>query len=281
MINIYNFDYLYHFNSLNLYGFIIVSLIFLSIGSFAASLIHRLSSNNSFKGINIFFSRSQCPKCSTKISLINLIPIFGFILQKTRCKKCNSPISYFYPVTELIFLIIGLTLVFLYGNSIYFYVLFLIFFLFYSLFILDWKLFYLPLFLNFALIFIGFTSNFIFQVFNDYSDLYKLSSQLFPFYGFIIGYFTLWIVNLIFKIFFKKDGIGGGDFLLFAGIGSIFGPFALPFIMMVSSILGCLIYLIFHNKFHNEIPLGSCLILGTICYFILKSFELFTDYLVI
>ena len=97
----------------------------------------------------------------------------------------------------------------------------------------------------------------------------------------MIGYSFLWFVNFIFKIIYRRDGIGGGDFILFGGIGSIFGQISLGLILFLGAFIGCIFFLIFNNKFKNEIPLGSSLILGSVFYFFIKKYELLSNFLVI
>ena len=281
MINSYNFNHLNVYESLTSIEFLLFSLIFLCIGSFISSVIYRLSPNTS-KEINIFFSRSFCPNCKKQIKLIYLIPLFGFILQKGKCKSCNNSISFSYPITELIFLFAGIYLLFLYGVNIILFFLFSIFSLFYILFLLDFKFYLLPFSINILLIFLGFLSNYLLEIF-IISDLYpsNMSSLVFSSLGFVIGYSSLWIINFIFKVINKKDGIGGGDFILYGALGSIFGPISLPIILFLGSMFGCFLYLSFKEKFKKEIPLGSCLILGSVFYFIFINFELFNILLVI
>ena len=81
----------------------------------------------------------------------------------------------------------------------------------------------------------------------------------------------------------KKDGIGGGDFILFGGIGAVLGPIALPLVMLIGSLFSILIYVIFitRNATSNEIPLGAGLICGFFIYVILKFYELNVFYIVI
>ena len=95
------------------------------------------------------------------------------------------------------------------------------------------------------------------------------------------GYLSLWIVNFFFKIMHKKDGIGGGDFILFGGIGTIVGPLALAPILFIGSLSAILIILTQPKKFKREIPLGSGLILGLFIFISLIYFELFENILVI
>jgi leader peptidase (prepilin peptidase)/N-methyltransferase len=129
---------------------------------------------------------------------------------------------------------------------------------------------------------VGLSSNYFFNIFVDESAyLLSIPKDLFGFYGLLLGYFSLWLINFIFKIFSKKDGIGGGDFILFGAIGSIFGPISLPIILFIGSLFGCLMYIFLNNASKKEIPLGSCLILGSFAYFVIKKFELFNHLLVL
>jgi len=281
LINSYNFNHLNVYESLTSIELLLFSLIFLCIGSFISSVIYRLSPNTS-KEINIFFSRSFCPNCKKQIKLIYLIPLLGFILQKGKCKSCNNSISFSYPITELIFLFAGIYLLFLYGVNIILFFLFSIFSLFYILFLLDFKFYLLPFSINILLIFLGFLSNYLLEMFIIY-DLYpsNMSPLVFSSLGFVVGYSSLWIINFIFKFLNKKDGIGGGDFILYGALGSVFGPISLPIILFLGSLFGCLLYISFKERFKKEIPLGSCLVLGSVFYFIFINFELFNILLVI
>ncbi len=277
MENIFNFNYINSFNSFSNISLIIYSLVLLSIGSFASSIIFRMSSNiqNKTNKISIIYPRSFCPKCTKTIKLIYLIPVLGFFFQKGRCSMCNQNISPFYLITEITFLLFGMGVVYVYGFGIFCFFLLLIFFLFYILFFMDWKFYYLPFSLNLLLVVSGFISNSFFNIFvSDISLLFNFSPFLFSLYGFLVGYFSLWIVNLIFKVIYKIDGIGGGDFILFGALGALFGPFALAFILFLGSVSGCVIFLVFRNKFKSQVPLGSCLIFSSILYFLIKNFEL-------
>jgi len=92
---------------------------------------------------------------------------------------------------------------------------------------------------------------------------------------------SLWTVNFIYRLITKKDGIGGGDFILFAGLGSIAGPLALAPILFLGSLSALLIAITNLKKYSNEVPLGSGLILGFIFYVLLKYFELLVNIVVI
>ena len=284
MVNIFNYEYIYGLSIFSVFELFIFSLIFLSIGSFASSSIFRLSptSLNEQSNTNLLFPRSFCPDCKTSIKLIYLIPLLGYIIQKGKCNSCEKEISSLYPLTEIFFLFSGLLALKIFGLSIFLYFSILLIYLFYVLFYLDFKFYYLPLSINLLLVLTGFISNIFFNIFIDDSTyIFNLSPVKFTAYGFLIGYSSLWFINFIFKIIYKRDGIGGGDFILFGAIGSIFGPISLGLILFLGAFMGCILFLIFNKRFKKEIPLGSSLIIGSVFYFFIKKYELLNNFLVI
>ncbi|MCH2180441.1 MAG: prepilin peptidase [Mariniblastus sp.] len=54
------------------------------------------------KGEGIGLRDSRCPKCNTKLSRIDNLPIFSYINLKAKCRSCQEPISIRYLVVELI-----------------------------------------------------------------------------------------------------------------------------------------------------------------------------------
>ena len=284
MTNIFNYDYQHGLNAISAIDLFLFSLIFLCIGSFASSTIYRLSLTFSEdnQNTNLLFPRSFCPNCKTTIKLIYLMPLVGYLIQKGKCNSCKSNISIFYPLTEIFFLTIGLIAINAYGISIFLYFLIFITYLFYVLFYLDLKNFYLPLSINLLLILAGFIGNIFFNIFvDDLTYIFNLNPIQFSSIGFLIGYSSLWLVNFVFKVIYKKDGIGGGDFILFGAIGSMFGPFSLGLILFLGAITGCILFLFSNKSFKKEIPLGSCLILGSVFYFFIKKYELLNMFIVI
>ncbi len=73
-----------------------MTLLGLLFGSFGSVLIYRLKSGEKW----ILTGRSHC-RCGKKLSFIDLIPLFGWILQKGRCNQCNAKISPMYPCLEV------------------------------------------------------------------------------------------------------------------------------------------------------------------------------------
>lgn len=67
------------------------------IGSFANVCIHRLPSRQS-----IVFPGSQCPQCQQALRTWHNLPLLSYLLLKGRCAYCQAPISWRYPLVELL-----------------------------------------------------------------------------------------------------------------------------------------------------------------------------------
>lgn len=77
-------------------NYLFIFIFGLLVGSFLNSVIYRLEQGQSFlKG------RSFCPRCKHQLSWQDLIPLFSFLILKGKCRYCQKPISWQYPLVEL------------------------------------------------------------------------------------------------------------------------------------------------------------------------------------
>ena len=60
-------------------------------------------------------------------------------------------------------------------------------------------------------------------------------------WGAVAGYLSLWLVYWGFKLATGKEGMGFGDFKLFAALGAWFGWQALVPIILMASVIGALV----------------------------------------
>ena len=264
------------------YEIILFSLLFLALGSFSSVLIYRLPLIENNRSLNLISPRSHCINCKNKISFINLLPILGFLLQRGICEHCGKKINLSYLIHEINNVIAGLILLYLHSISYELLFSYFLFFVLYVMIMTDYEKFYLPFSFNICITAIGFISIYFTDLFyiKDYGVI--ASSQLMlSFYGFFIGFFLLWFINILYKLIKKKDGIGGGDILLLGGFGSIVGPLSLPSIILMGSLFTIFISFLDKDKFKEELPLGSGLILGFFLFQIFKFFELLPQWLVI
>ncbi len=74
-----------------------IALVFgLLVGSFLNVCIVRLP-----KGRSIISPPSHCPRCKESIKFYDNIPVISFLLLRGKCRKCGEPISWRYPLVEL------------------------------------------------------------------------------------------------------------------------------------------------------------------------------------
>ncbi len=81
-----------------LFPIIVLFIIGTIFGSFLSVVIARIRTQK--KGI--FLGKSECPDCGKRLNAVDLIPIFGYIINKGKCKYCHKKISPHYPLLELI-----------------------------------------------------------------------------------------------------------------------------------------------------------------------------------
>jgi leader peptidase (prepilin peptidase)/N-methyltransferase len=74
-------------------------------------------------------------------------------------------------------------------------------------------------------------------------------------WGAVAGYMSLWLVFWAFKLATGKDGMGYGDFKLFAALGAWFGWQALVPIILMASVAGAVIGIIM--KFSSNLREGG------------------------
>ncbi len=92
-----------------LISFVFSFLVFMlgaSIGSFILLIADRYNTGASF-----LRGRSVCFNCSTVIGFFELIPIFSFIFLRGKCKHCDSKLSIYYILVEIIMGLLALIVV--------------------------------------------------------------------------------------------------------------------------------------------------------------------------
>jgi leader peptidase (prepilin peptidase) / N-methyltransferase len=69
----------------------------LLIGSFLNVCILRVPA-----GVSVVHPASRCPRCGHLLAWFENIPVVSFLVLRRRCRKCGAPISWQYPIVELV-----------------------------------------------------------------------------------------------------------------------------------------------------------------------------------
>lgn len=82
-------------------------------------------------------------------------------------------------------------------------------------------------------------------------------------WGSVAGYMSLWTVAFAFERITHKQGMGAGDFKLFAALGAWLGPLPLIPLVLVASVCGLIVGLVLKFKGHLKedgyLPFGPFL----------------------
>ncbi|WP_367607192.1 A24 family peptidase [Legionella sp. W05-934-2] len=204
--------------------------------------------------INLVSPRSHCPHCQTLIPFWHNIPILSFILLRGRCRQCKEKISWRYPIVEATTALLALLCAIHFGQTAAF--LFSLLFLFYAItiFFIDLDHQLIPDSLSLSLLWIGLLAN-------TQSLFIDVNTAI---YSAIGAYLFLWLFIQLFYWVTGKIGMGNGDFKLYAAFGAWMGWKALPLILLLSSLIGAIVGMIYlrmsQQSKDTPIPFGPFLI---------------------
>jgi leader peptidase (prepilin peptidase) / N-methyltransferase len=246
----------------------------LLVGSFLNVVIHRLprminaeykeqvdeflksdeyKSASSQEKINLVLPRSRCPHCGHQITALENIPVVSYLFLRGRCSGCKKSISKRYPIVELVTGIFSLVVIYHFGATWQGAAALLFTWCLISLTLIDYDTYYLPDVITLPLIWIGLIANY-YGLFTEFSS---------AFWGAIIGYMSLWTINQLFKLIRGREGMGAGDFKLFAALGAWAGWQMLLQIALFSSLVGAVVgisLMFIKNRDKNHhIPYGPYL----------------------
>jgi len=225
--------------------FFVLGLVF---GSFFNVIGLRLPKNQTFTN-----DHSKCPYCQQRLSWIELVPVFSFIMQGGKCSYCKKRISMIYPIGECA---TGVLFAFSF-MQIGFHIELLTALLFISMLMIilisDIKymlipdkvlLFFLPLFITLRYI-------------------NPLEPWWLPILGAIVPFIMIAVI-----IFVSRGGMGAGDMKLFGITGIVLGLKKVLLAFFLSCVIGAVIgmILLFCKKISRSqpFPFGPYIIIATL-----------------
>ncbi|MBP6652604.1 MAG: prepilin peptidase, partial [Xylophilus sp.] len=195
--------------------------------------------------------RSHCQQCKHQIRWFENIPIASYLFLRGKCSSCSTPISLRYPLVELATGVLFFVCIWRWGMTPTglawsgFSAALL------TLALIDWDTTLLPDDITLPLLWAGLVAAAL-----QWTSV-PLSSAL---WGAVAGYLSLWSVYWIFKLVTGKEGMGYGDFKLFAALGAWFGWQALIPIILMASVIGALVGITM--KFSNGLREGGYIPFG-------------------
>ncbi|QUJ67081.1 prepilin peptidase [Photobacterium sp. GJ3] len=193
--------------------------------------------------LNLSVPASHCPHCQHPIRAWENIPVLSWILLRGKCSHCQQKISARYPAIELLSSLAALTVALVLPFSAWSLAVIAASFALIALTFIDIDKMLLPDQLTLPLMWGGLLLSLL-----EISPV-SLESALI---GAMAGYLCLWSLYWAFKLLTGKEGMGYGDFKLLAALGAWAGWQLLPFIVLLSSLLGALCGIILLRLQHNE-----------------------------
>ncbi len=202
---------------------------------------------------NLSIPRSACPNCKHKITAIENIPVVSFLFLKGKCSDCKIKISPRYPLIELLTGVLSLVVAFQFGVTWQVVAALILTWSLITLTFIDFDTMLLPDSIVLPILWLGLFCNNL-MLFTDLQS---------AFIGALAGYLSLWSIYWAFKLITGKEGMGYGDFKLFALIGAWLGWQYLPLTILLSSVVGAVIGIVLMiNRNKNTtmaIPFGPYL----------------------
>lgn len=247
---------------LGIFVLILTIIVGLVVGSFLNVVIYRFPLN-----MSLAKPGSHCPKCNSPIKWYDNIPVISYIVLKGKCRHCKAHISIRYPLVEILNAVLWFCCFLAFTNYIIptndmnwlkFVVSCVICSTMVCIFFCDLDNKEIPELFQGILLICGLL------LLLDNPTQFNIMQKVFGFIG-AAGLFM--IVNLIFRLIKKRDGIGFGDVELVACSGLIIGGYSMIFSLIVSCVVGGIILIILYyvnskKEKDKEYPFAVLLVPG-------------------
>ncbi len=197
--------------------------------------------------------RSACPTCGHQLKPYELIPVISFLLQRGKCRGCQSRISPIYPIMELLTAILFVTAPLVIGWSGELVIALTLISMLIIIVVSDINYMIIP-----DKILIWFAGIFLLERF--FLPLIPWWDSLI---GAVTGFLLLFVIMLV-----SKGGMGFGDVKLYALLGFVLGfkLVLLSFFLstLYGAVIGGLAQLFKIVKKRQPIPFGPFIAAGTL-----------------
>lgn len=205
-----------------------------TVGSFLNVCISRWPA-----GQSVVKPRSRCPQCNNSIAWYDNIPVISWLALRAKCRHCHLPISWIYPLVEVLTGILFLLTYLAFGITIA------------------------------TPIYMGLAAALVVVTFVDLTDWTIPNEITFPgiplgvavtalawlvpgtglhidsirdsLIGLVLGGGSLWSLDIFARLILKKPGMGFGDVKLNAMLGAFLGWQGVLMVILIASVLGSVI----------------------------------------
>jgi leader peptidase (prepilin peptidase)/N-methyltransferase len=187
---------------------------------------------------NLVVPRSACPACKAPITALQNIPVLSYVVLRGRCASCSVRISARYPLIESLTGVLSAAVAWKYGYGWPTAAAIVLTWFLIALTFIDVDNQLLPDSLTLPLVWIGLLLSLWAPETGNVSVPVDMRSSII---GAIAGYLSLWSVYHLFRLLTGKEGMGYGDFKLFAALGAWLGWQMLLPIILFAAIVGAVV----------------------------------------
>jgi leader peptidase (prepilin peptidase)/N-methyltransferase len=204
--------------------------------------------------------RSACPACKAPITALQNIPIVSWLLLRGRCAACKVKISVRYPLVELATALLSGWVAWHFGFGVSAACALLVTWALIALAGIDIDHQLLPDNITLPLMWAGLLAAVLFGA--EPGQALPVSARD-AIMGAAAGYLSLWLVFHAFRLVTGKEGMGYGDFKLFAALGAWLGWKMLPLVILLAAgtgaVLGILMIVLRGRDRAAPMPFGPYL----------------------
>jgi leader peptidase (prepilin peptidase) / N-methyltransferase len=182
--------------------------------------------------------RSACPNCKAPITALQNIPVISWLVLRGRCASCKAKISARYPVVELATGALSAWVAWHFGFGAPAACALLVTWALIALTGIDMDHQLLPDNITLPLMWAGLLAA---VAIGPVAGTALPVSPQDALIGAAAGYISLWLVFHAFKLVTGKEGMGYGDFKLFAALGAWLGWKVLPMVIVLSAATGAVL----------------------------------------
>ncbi len=209
----------------------------------------------------VAWARSKCPKCGRQLKAWENVPLLSYLALRGKCAGCGVAISAQYPLVEAAAGLLTVASLYAFGPTAPFVVASILCLTLLTLTVIDMRTMLLPDRIVLPLLWLGLGLN-------AFGGFFATPSA--AVFGAILGYLSLWSVYHAFRLLTGKEGMGYGDFKMFAALGAWLGALALLPILLFASLSGVLYAIVAALLRRREtsapMPFGPFLAMGGVGY---------------
>ena len=222
------------------------------IGSFIGVVVTRLP-----QGRAVVLGRSACPHCGRRLAAWMLVPVLSWIWLRGRCRDCGQPIGWLYPAIELAAVLVPLWAAASMDSAAELWASCVLGWMLLTLAAIDARTFLLPDSLTLPLIPLGLAA----------AAVIEPVALLDHVIGAVAGFASFALIGWLYRSWRGREGLGGGDAKLLAGLGAWVSWTGLPSLVLIGAVLALATMLALRAAgrplgLRDRVPFGSFLALA-------------------